>query len=173
MDGNIFMIKSKYVKPDFKVEKRVDIGPCKYKGRKDFCNGKNNFPSCPAKYAFFGLIASQGGWKNYELIDEKNETCPEYVEWGIPYKGKTEYVAIVDGGQLASFKKGVKGPCIFQVMKSTNTEIIKILDDLFSLVKKDSNEITEYLQKNLDAPSNIKEKTLKIISNYNKPLFEK
>jgi len=172
----------KYRPPKFVSERRYDIGHCPSKGKDDFCDGKQNYPQCTVKYALFGLIANQKGWKNYQRVDESSKPCridkgatyrcPEYVEWAIPWKGKEERIGIVDGGQLKGFKKKGRGPCVFQTIKSTNTELLDVIDDLFGLVSKGNEDITKYLEKNLHAPKDIRKRALKMATHYNKPKFE-
>jgi hypothetical protein len=162
----------KYKKPDFVAEKRFDIGQCSSKGEPDFCNGKYNEFRCPVKTAFFGLIAYGDGWKNYE-VRPVDDTCPEYVEWGLNFEGKEEYVAITDGGQLSGFKPKGKGPCFFMTMKFTNPELMKIMSDLFSLVPEGNDAIIDrYLIGELGASKDIGDKIIKIASSYNRPRFK-
>jgi len=155
------MSKQRYVAPKFVAEKRFDVSCCPDKGKEEFCDGNVNKGYCPIKYAFFGLVATEGGKKYAEVRDTGN-SCPDYVEWLIPWKGKQERIGIVAGGVLPGLKDKGKGPCLYQTMKSTNPELLDVLDDLFHLVPKGSGQITKYLEKNLHAPKDVRERALKI-----------
>lgn len=162
----------KYKKKKFSKPKKFILGPCKNKSKKNYCDGKFNLPKCPIKYAFFGIVTSLKGWKEYEIGDTckiGKYTCPEYVEWAIPWKGKTEYIGFVDGGQLKGFKPSNKGPCLFMTIISTNSDLLKTINELFEFVPKSEAEMTKYLKTNLMAPVDIRKKAIKIASNYNPP----
>jgi len=150
-----------------KYEKTIKIGPCDKRGKSDaFCNGEYNGPRCPAKYAFFGLVNSQGGWKEQE--GNIDGSCPEYVKWAIPWEGKTEYVEIVNGGQGPGFHSD-NGHCMYMKIIATNPKVLKTMEELFELVPKGNNAITSYLKENLGAPSNIREIAFQTASHHNEP----
>lgn len=161
-------------KSNFKYKARFEIGPCPYRGEKNFCNGKFNGTKCMFKFAFLGLIYVKNGWKHRSIFkDEKSfrNREPDYVEWGLKWKGKNEFIAVIEAGFLLGLKRGVDEPCIYQVLGFTNKGIIKIFNELLKLTPFCEENITNYLIARLGAPKNIRKIVLAKLSKPIEPRF--
>jgi hypothetical protein len=147
------------------MSKKFLLGPCPDKGKKGYCDGRFNGVRCPVKYAFFGVIELLHGWKEEE--GKRDGSCPEWVKWGVKWKSSNEFIEIIDGGQLPGFRK-CKGPCLFQVMKFTNTDVQSVFKDAFSRIPNGNDELTRYFR-SINTPADIRQRALKRCSHYNEP----
>lgn len=167
---------------EFTNTKKFTVGPCDMKGQDEYCHedrksdtGYFNYVKCPVKSAFFSIVAATNGYLERRVAEDAtvcsaDGKCPGYVEWAIPWKGKTEYIAITKGGQLSGIRKDEKGPCAFFEMKTTNPEMFDILSDLFNSISENPSSIGHYLEKKFNIPySEIKDRALEIASHPNKP----
>jgi len=149
---------------EFGETRAFKIGPCQHKGKgESFCDGHYNGPRCPMKYAFFGLLVAQGGYLEKRAGPEGGE-CPEYMEWSFPWKGKTEYVAVIDGKQEPGFKPDVDGPCMSITMKATSDELLNEIARIYEMIPEGARAITRHLIKSFDASDDIRERAFRSCS---------